>query len=169
MSLFNNMCINDSFFKGCKLINMYSNLCRNKSKTDSVETPLWIISYLKTNFFKNEVMFDPTPYNPSFCPKKNRCALTQDWFSPSYVNPPYSNVKKFVERANQQFLEHNIKSILLVKADVICTKYFKKIFKNTHVKFLSVRIKFENYKFKAPFTSCLIFFGYLKKNTFEVL
>ena len=138
------------------------------SKTDSVKTPDHILERLKRDFFKFETVYDPTPFNTEFDPKKNKCGLTSGWGSPSFCNPPYSCSYKFLLKANDEYMKHGVKSILLVKANLLCTKTFEKVYKNCHILFFKRRIKFVGYSHASRFSSVLIVFGYQKKGHFDM-
>ena len=54
--------------------------------SDLCNTPMWLMSNFKNHF-------DPCPENPQFD------GLTVKWSSPAFVNPPYSEPLKWVEKA----------------------------------------------------------------------
>ena len=138
-------------------------------KTDSVRTPLHITNYLQKNFFKNDVMWDPTPYNEKFSPEKDRCGLKSAWYSPSFCNPPYSICQKFIRKAYSEFKNFGVKSILLIKSQHLSSKFCKEIQSEFRVKMFSEKIRFAPYEYKARFISILLFFGYESEPTFEII
>ena len=138
-------------------------------KTDSVRTPIEITNYLKTKYFKNDVVWDPTPYNENFSPETDRCGLRSNWYSPSFVNPPYSICQKFIRKAHYEFKKFGVKSIMLVKAQHLATKYCKEIQSDFKVHMFSENIHFKPYKYRARFTSVLLLFGYDEASHFAII
>lgn len=127
------------------------------SKTDSVRTPPYIVSYLKREF-NVEQFYDPVPYNDKFDPKKDKDALTTDWGPISFVNPPYSQVKKFFLKGVEQWKKGKT-VIFLIKTDNLATEYFRKSGVGSEIWIISHRITFVGYE-KSPnntrFNSCIV-------------
>ena len=138
------------------------------NRKNSVETPRYMIDFIKKYFEINQFV-DPCPLNINFDPLKNKCALSFAWKDDTFfVNPPYSNVRKFIKYAHEQYKNHGTKIILLVKTDVICTSYFKQIFKDAFLVFVPHRIIFPTYPNPARFTSVIIAFGFGREQTFTI-
>ena len=64
---------------------------------DSVETPQYIMDYVRQHWGK---CFDPCPLNMH--PLIDGLAI--DWEQVNYVNPPYSQAKRWVEKSYREYL-----------------------------------------------------------------
>ena len=137
-----------------------------KSK-DSVKTPQTIINTIKRKFFNFEPFYDPVPFVLQFDKSKHKNGLTTEWKSPAFCNPPYSKASFFVEKAWKEY-KKGVKSVLLVKNDVLSTQKFTKVKDDCRLLFFNHRIKFEGYNGGARFTSVMILFGYGNAGTFDV-
>ena len=137
-------------------------------KNDSVRTPKHIIQALQEKYFKFNVYWDATPYNKNFCKKKDVDGLTTNWKNVTFCNPPYSKSWKFLLKANEEYTKHEIKSILLVKVGILCTKTFQTISKNCSLVFFPKRITFENYSSPGRFGNVSILFGYKNCGNFDI-
>ena len=115
----------------------------DKSKTDDWRTPSKI--YKK---FMNLGYFDPCPYKSSFD------GLVIEWKERNFVNPPYSKLKEWVNKA----IEENKKGkevILLIPARTD-TKTFRTIWEyGADIHFITGRLKFNDAN-SAPFPSLAI-------------
>ena len=60
-------------------------------KTDNWQTPRWLYKELNDEF---KFDFDPCPLNSTFD------GLESKWGKRNFVNPPYSNVKGFLQKAH---------------------------------------------------------------------
>ena len=85
-----------------------------KSSTDSVPTPPYLIAFVKKTLGLGDV-FDPCPLNPQWDPKKHANGLNIPWKDVSFVNPPYSQTKRWFFKAHNEFVQRRVRSILLVK------------------------------------------------------
>jgi len=132
---------------------------RNRGKShDSVGTPKIILDFVK-KLFKNDTFYDPCPLNEDWTVN----GLTQDWTKHSniFVNPPYSCVRKWVNKAAKSFQEGpNInKIIMLIKAENLGNKYFLDLHKICNVHTLCYKIKFVGYNRKCGFSSIILEFS----------
>ena len=116
-------------------------------ESDSRATPEWV-----KEFFKG--WFDPCPlnYNPEID------GLAIEWKDKTFVNPPYSQVKKWVFKA----IEENKKGkriTLLIRYD-LSTSYWKELLQlNPHILFFGERLRFINpdgTSYASPFPSVLV-------------
>lgn len=100
------------------------------------------------DFYINQGYFDPCPLNSDFD------GLKIDWKEKNFVNPPYSKIKEFVDKAiieNQK----DKKVILLIPARTD-TKYFRKLVDyGCEIFFVTGRLHFNDSN-SAPFPSCYI-------------
>ena len=133
-------------------------------KTDSVKTPLSILHRVQRKFFGNNVLFDPTPFNPKFNPSKDRCCTTYDWPDYCFFNPPYSRGASFLELAHSQWKRTGGRIVCLMKLGILGTQKFQKISKDATIFLLNNRIVFDGYVGKALFYSVIIVFGLEKKD-----
>lgn len=76
-------------------------------------------------------------------------ALDQRWFKVSWCNPPYDNIKPWVEKAIQQHKEGKT-IVMLVPADT-SAQWFKRAFNSCNdVRFISGRLSFINASTQKP-------------------
>lgn len=133
--------------KGCLLHN-----------SDLWKTPKFIYDYyMKKNFF------DPCPTNPTFD------GLNINWKSFNFVNPPYSQISKWIDKALEQKKRH-CNSLFLIPARTD-TKWFKKLVNNNvHISFIEGRLHFDD-KGAAPFPSMFVWIQcfFDDKTSFEYL
>ncbi|MGV9142136.1 MAG: DNA N-6-adenine-methyltransferase, partial [Promethearchaeota archaeon] len=111
------------------------------------KTPEWLL-----NHFKNH--FDPCPLNP----KKD--GLKIDWESPAFVNPPYSEPKKWVKKAVKE-KKKGVNICMLLKCDP-STSWYKLLIENkARFCYINNRLKFKNIESgkndSAYFPSMLVF------------
>lgn len=112
-------------------------------KSDNWKTPK--IIYDK---FINLGYYDPCPYESNFD------GLKIEWKQKNFVNPPYSNIKDWVNKAIKEN-EKGKEVILLIPARTD-TKYFRKLVDyGVIINFITGRLKFNDLG-SAPFPSCFI-------------
>lgn len=110
-------------------------------KSDIWETP----KEIKESFSH---CFDPCPINPTFD------GLKIDWEEENFVNPPYSQLKKWVKKSIEE-AKKGKRVYLLIPARTD-TKAFKMIWEyGAHIMFLEGRLRFSD-KENAPFPSMLV-------------
>lgn len=139
------------------------------SKSDEWSTP----SYLYKTFL-DRGFFDPCPRNHKFD------GLSIDWQNKTYVNPPYSKISLWVEKALEE-IERGVSPIIMLLPARTDTQWFKKLFLNPYcrVTFIEGRLKFNDIGC-APFPSmfvtldkkfdeygCFKSINYLTKNELE--
>jgi len=94
---------------------------------DDVPTPEW----LKEHFFKH---YDPCKLNST-----NKVGLIEEWKDHTFVNPPYSNPKPWVEKAILESRKGKHITMLL-RVDV-STRWYKLLMKeNIHIAYFNERI-----------------------------
>lgn len=90
--------------------------------------------------------------------EKSALDLTNDWYARNFLNPPYSCIEPFAQRANAEAVIGNL-TIMLVPARTD-TRWFHLFVNNKwHVEFLRGRLRFSDSKNSAPFPSMLVYFG----------
>jgi len=130
------------------------------SKSDDWKTPNELYKKLNNEFHFD---FDPCPLKATFD------GLKINWKKTNFVNPPYSNIDGFLEKAHNEFEENNsITHVFLipVRTDTkwfhtYIYPYFKKQTNGikADIRFLKGRVKFENgskTKHSAPFPSMVV-------------
>ena len=121
---------------------------KEEMEGDSYATPSWIFDLF-------EGYFDPCPLNknPTFD------GLTIEWGWRTYVNPPYSEPLKWIEKAIQEKKKGKL-IVMLLRADS-STHYFQRCQEEGEVIYFGRRIKFNG---KTPyFASMLVIFNGLTK------
>ena len=115
----------------------------NIKNSDQFPTDEWIMKVFND-------WFDPCPLNDN--PVVD--GLSISWKDKTYVNPPYSNPKPWVEKA----IEENKQGktvVMLLKFDST-TKWFKLLAEhNAHIIHVGERLKHGG-KYSAPFSSMLV-------------
>lgn len=109
----------------------------------------WATPKIMYEFYIRNNYFDPCPLNSQFD------GLEIEWGEKNFVNPPYSKIREFVDKA---IIEHkkNKKVVLLIPARTD-TKYFRKLVDyGCNIVFITGRLHF-NESNSAPFPSCLIY------------
>lgn len=109
----------------------------------------WATPKVMYEFYIRNNYFDPCPLNSQFD------GLEIEWGEKNFVNPPYSKIREFVDKA---IIEHkkNKKVVLLIPARTD-TKYFRKLVDyGCEIVFITGRLHFNNSN-SAPFPSCLIY------------
>ena len=127
----------------------------NKSFTpvnikDLWQTPKEIFNKLNDEFeFTGDVAasFDNALCSNFYVESKN--ALLQRWFSVNYLNPPYSDIKPWIDKAIEQ---HQLgKTIVMLVPSDTSVKWFKLAYESCNeVRFISGRISFINSETELP-------------------
>jgi phage N-6-adenine-methyltransferase len=109
------------------------NLFRSR-QTDDWATPSWLYDQLDTEFHFD---FDPCPLNPQFD------GLKVPWFGSIFVNPPYSQVGKFLAKAHQELRAGRAHTVIfLVFANTDTQWFHQYVYHKAEIRFLKGRIKF---------------------------
>jgi site-specific DNA-methyltransferase (adenine-specific) len=125
------------------------------SASDNWATPDDVYNKLNEEFNFN---FDPCPLNnnPDFD------GLTVDWGSSTFVNPPYSDIKKWCEKSYNEWKKG--KTVVMLIPSRTDTRYWHDyIMKATEIRFIKGRLKFGSSKNSAPFPSAIIVFNINKQ------
>lgn len=98
-----------------------------------------------------EFRFD---YDP--CPPKPKVdGLTSEWGGVSFVNPPYSQIKFWVEKAHIEAKKGKT-VVLLIPSRTDTRWWHDHVMKATEIRFIRGRLKFQGAKWSAPFPSCIV-------------
>ena len=117
------------------------------SKSDHYATPKDLYSQLDTEF---SFTFDPCPLNSPFN------GLNCDWLGSIYINPPYSNIKEFIQKGMEELEKGNAHTLVYLIPSRTDTKWFHEyIYNKAEIRFIKGRLKFGNETNSAPFPSMI--------------
>lgn len=121
-------------------------------KNNDISTPKPFYDALNARFGFD---FDPCPLNHDFD------GLQVDWGEMNFVNPPFSQIGKWLQKAIFELECYSRRSVFLVTVRTT-SKYWQKyvIPFATRIVFLSKCMTFENYEGPLPVALCLVFFGF---------
>lgn len=106
----------------------------SSKKTDHWQTPKWLYNELDQEF---NFDFDPCPLNSNFD------GLKCDWGKSNFVNPPYSNVKGFLEKAHEQIEKGVANTVVFLTFANTDTKWFHDyVYNKAQLRFIKGRLKF---------------------------
>jgi len=127
------------------------------SDSDEWYTPSWLFDLLHKEFNFN---LDPCSKENNLNCKNyfNENGLNQKWFGNVFVNPPYSNISKWVEKCFNETKNCNV-IVLLIPARTD-TRYFHDYCMNaaSELRFIKGRLKFSASKNSAPFPSVVVIY-----------
>ena len=109
-----------------------------KSKSDKWGTPAYIYDKLHEEFKFN---CDPCPIDWS--PDTHGDGLTMEWGTSTFVNPPYSDVSKWIEKAHEEWKRGNT-VVMLINAITDTIAFHRYILGNAEIRFIKGRVKFIN-------------------------
>ncbi len=115
-------------------------------ESDNWTTPLNI--YEK---YMGRRYFDPCPVNPDFD------GLIIDWPELCFVNPPYSKIRLWLEKAISEVDKGNCeKAVFLVPARTDVRWFHDLVYNQYDIQFIKGRLKFSGSSDNAPFPSMFI-------------
>lgn len=118
------------------------------SASDDWATPTAVYDGLDAEF---HFVDDPCPL------KGSENGLLREWKSPCFVNPPYSDIYPWMEKASLE-AEAGKTVVLLVPART-CTRWWHQFaLKASEIRFIRGRLKFGTATTGAPFPSCIVVF-----------
>lgn len=132
------------------------------SASDHWATPQELYQALNDEF---DFDFDPCPLRNVPCPLfpndqhhiDTGDGLVIDWGECTFVNPPYSEIDKWCEKAVREYKKG--KTVVMLIPSRTDTKYWHKyIMQATEIRFCRGRLKFNGAKHNAPFPSAVIVF-----------
>lgn len=112
--------------------------------TDDWATPVDVIRKLEAEFGRFDLdpcATDETAKADSYFTKEED-GLAQHWSGLVFVNPPYSNVTPWVEKAIAECALGNARSLLLLPNNTDTAWFHDLVLKHCHVRFLRGRIAF---------------------------
>lgn len=112
--------------------------------SDDWRTPKIIYDF----YIEENNYFDPCPYHANFD------GLNIEWKEENFVNPPYSQINKWIDKSIEEHKKGKV-VVLLIPARTD-TKYFRKLVDyGCFITFVTGRLHF-NESNSAPFPSCYI-------------
>jgi len=119
--------------------------------SDNYATPKAFYDGINKEFNFN---FDPCPL------KATVNGLNLSWIGNIFINPPYSNIKPFIEKGIAELKNGNAEKLvylLPVRSDV---KYWHELIlkKASEIRFIKGRLNFNEAKTPAPFPTVLVIF-----------
>jgi len=117
---------------------------------DNWNTPEWLMRHFCR-------CYDPCPEVPL------EDGLKCDWSSPAYVNPPYSEPKKWIMKAIEQ-QRKGVDVVMLLRVDASTGWYKMLIEAGAHIAYFNERLHFSGSVNGPPFCSMLAFLEAVKSN-----
>jgi len=115
---------------------------RNTRNSDCYETPSDFYAMLDREF---HFTFDPCPIKPTFD------GLSCDWHGVIFVNPPYSNIRPWIEKGLLELANGNAQTIVYLLPCRTDVAYFHElVYGYAELRFIRGRLKFSN-RAPAPF------------------
>lgn len=115
-------------------------------KNDVVETPDELYKILNDEFHFD---FDPAPVWPNGVIERD--GLECDWGQSNFINPPYSNIGKWFEKAYKESIKGKT-SVFLVPFRLTPIYWRKWVYPYaSEIRVIANRIQFKNYPSTAPF------------------
>lgn len=129
--------------------------------TDNWTTPKDLFEALENEFGTFD--FDPCPLN-----SKDNTLLVMEWKGNVFCNPPYSNVKEFLNKGLLELKKGNARQLIFLIIPRTSTKYWRDYVMSyaDSIYFIDYRLKFGNSKSSAPFPSCIVVFKDVKQKLF---
>lgn len=122
---------------------LFSSLC------DDVCTPMSLFARLDAEF---NFDFDPCPQHPKFD------GLKVEWGERCFVNPPYSQVAKWIRKGYEESVKGKL-CVFLVASRTDTRWFHDYVLKFAkEIRFVKGRVKFVGYDSGAPFPSCVVVF-----------
>ena len=130
------------------------------SNSDEWATPEHIFNELNNEFsFTLDAAASETNHKCSryFTIKDN--GLLQDWGGQNvFLNPPYSEVEKWVKKAFEESRKENTLIVMLIPSRTDTRYFHNYIYKRSEIRFIKGRLRFNESKNSAPFPSMVVIF-----------
>ena len=118
------------------------------SATDHWSTPKEVYDALNSEF---KFDFDPCPLHSGLE------GIGAAWGHSNFVNPPYSDIKIWVEECHRHWkLGDTV--VMLIPSRTDTRWWHDYVMKATEIRFIKGRLKFGGAKNSAPFPSCIVIF-----------
>ncbi len=119
-------------------------------------------------FDKLDWRFGKFTLDPCATCENNKCkkyynmaddGLAQDWATETvFVNPPYSHISAWIEKAYNESRKLRTKVVMLIPARTDTRYWHNYVMKAREIHFIKGRLKFGDSKNSAPFPSALVVF-----------
>ena len=118
------------------------------SANDDWGTPENVYKSLDAEFHFD---FDP-------CPLKDNLAFVQSWGKRAFINPPYSDIRRFLEKALNEISNKRCEVAVFLLPSRTDTKWWHELVMvyAKEIRFIKGRLKFGDSKNSAPFPSCVV-------------
>lgn len=129
-------------------------LARLEKDNVHVATPNWILKWIRATFGE---FHDPCPLD--WTPEGEiPCGLTSEWKPFNYVNPPYRDAMKWLNKGYEE-AKQGKRSLFLVPLR-ITSKYFRQYVceRASKVWLMVGRVRFKGYEKGIPQTICLVLY-----------
>src|SRR3990167_10585360 len=113
-------------------------------------TPKEVYSELNKEF---NFDFDPCPLQ-----SEDTTWLLKEWNGNVFINPPYNNIKNFIEKSLIELKKGNINVAVFLIPSRTDTKWWHDYCMKGEIRFIKGRLKFGNSKNSAPFPSVIVIF-----------
>jgi phage N-6-adenine-methyltransferase len=128
----------------------------HSSGNDEWETPQALFDVLNEEFHF-EVDRAANPANAK-CPRFYTDALNIEWGGRGFLNPPYSHVGAFLEKAHHELIFRRVLTVCLVAARPDTRYWHEHVSEADEVRFLKGRLTFGGAPNAAPFPSAVVIF-----------
>lgn len=120
------------------------------SASDEWRTPSQVLEVLNQEFSFD---FDP-------CPLGSQTAFVEVWGRSVFVNPPYSDIRRFLDKAVFEIRSGRTSVAVFLVPSRTDTKWWHEVVipLSREVRFIRGRLRFNGVKQNAPFPSCVIVF-----------
>jgi len=95
-------------------------------------------------------------FNDDPCPLGGADGLLREWGSSTFVNPPYSEIKKWVAYGYEQ--SQKGKTVVMLIPSRTDTRWWHEYCMKGEIRFIQGRLKFGCQKNSAPFPSAIVIF-----------
>lgn len=96
-------------------------------------------------------------FNDDPCPIGGNSGLDRDWGSHTYVNPPYSEIQRWVRKSYEE--SQKGKTVVMLIPSRTDTRWWHDYcMKAKEIRFIKGRLKFGGSKNSAPFPSAVVIF-----------
>lgn len=120
-------------------------------KSDDWSTPKEFYNELNKEF---KFDFDPCPIR-----SESKDAMFKDWNGNVFINPPYSNIRNFLEKGLIELKKNHAKILVYLVPVRTDTKWFHDLcYNKAELRFIKGRLKFGDSTNSAPFPSMLMIF-----------
>lgn len=122
-------------------------------KNDQVQTPEWIYESLNA-----EYGFDHDPCPIGWRKDVDPDGLTTDWGDCSFVNPPFSQIRRWVQKSITE-TQKGKRVVMLLTARINSKYWWELIWPNaSEIRFIRGHVQFQGYEHVLPLPLCVVVF-----------